>query len=243
VSKTKPPAASRGNRLLARLPPDEYKRLLPRLQLVPLESRQVLYEARSPLHHAYFPVRGVVSAVAVMEDGRAIEVAAVGDEGMVGLPLLVGAGTAANRVIVQVPGEALRMREDALREEVSRDSPLRRLLVLYHTAFLAQVSQTAACNGLHSLHQRCCRWLVTTRDRVHSDVFPVTHEFLAEMLGVRRSSVSEVLKPLQEEGLIRYSRGRLTVLDREGLEAGSCECYRRINEEFARLFGGPGGGG
>ena len=114
---------------------------------------------------------------------------------------------------------------------------MRRLLVLYHTAFLAQVSQAVACNGLHSVHQRCCRWLLMTQDRAHSDVFPMTHEFLAEMLGVRRSTVSEVLEPFQRQGLIRYSRGKLTVLDREGLKAGSCECYRRINEEFVRLFG------
>ena len=114
---------------------------------------------------------------------------------------------------------------------------MRRLLVLYHTAFLAQVSQAVACNGLHSVHQRCCRWLLMTQDRAHSDVFPMTHEFLAEMLGVRRSTVSEVLEPFQAEGLIRYSRGKCTVLDREGLKAGACECYRRINEEFARLFG------
>src|SRR5207253_4931391 len=121
----------------------------------------------------------------------------------------------ANRVIVQVPGEALRMGEDVLREEVSRDSPLRRLLVVYHTAFFAQVSQAVACNGLHSIHQRCCRWLLMTQDRAQSDVFPMTHEFLAEMLGVRRSSVSEVLEPLQEGGVIRYSRGKFTILDRE----------------------------
>ena len=129
------------------------------------------------------------------------------------------------------------MGADVLREEAGRDSPLRRVLVLYHTAFLAQVSQAVACNGLHSVHQRCCRWLLMTRDRAHSDVFPMTHEFLAEMLGVRRSTVSEVLEPFQEKGLIRYSRGKCTVLDREGLKAGSCECYRRINEEFEHWFG------
>jgi CRP-like cAMP-binding protein len=237
MPKTKPPAAPRGNQLLARLPPKEYQRLLPRLELVPLALKHVLYEARSSIDYAYFPVRGVMSALTVMEDGRAIEVATIGDEGMVGLPLLVGAKTTANRVIVQVPGEALRMAEDVLREEAGRDGPLRRVLVLYHTAFLAQVSQAVACNGLHSVHQRCCRWLLMTQDRAHSDVFPMTHEFLAEMLGVRRSSVSEVLEPLKEQGLIRYSRGKLTVLDREGLKAGSCECYRTINEEFGRLFG------
>src|ERR1700738_2705687 len=237
MSKTKPPAAPHGNRLLGRLALGEYQRLFPRLQQGPLGIQHVLYEDRSPIDCAYFPNRGVVSALTVMEDGRAIEVATIGNEGIVGLPLLVGATTTANRVIVQVPGEALRMAEDVLREEVSRDSPLRRLLVLYHTAFLTQVSQAVACNGLHSVHQRCCRWLLMTQDRAHSDVFPMTHELLAEMLGVRRSTVSEVLEPLKEQGLIRYSRGKLTVLDQQGLKAGSCECYRRINEEFDRLFG------
>jgi CRP-like cAMP-binding protein len=233
---TKPPAAPPENRLLARLPPEEYQRLLPSLRLVPLAWKDVLYEARSPIDYAYFPNRGVVSALTVMEDGRAIEVATIGDEGMVGLPLLVGTKTTGIRMIVQVPGEALRVAEDVLREVVSRDSALRQLLVLYHTAFLAQVSQAVACNGLHSVHQRCCRWLLMTQDRAHSDVFPMTHEFLAEMLGVRRSTVSEVLQPFQEEGLIRYSRGKFTVLNRKGLKAGACECYGRINEEFERLF-------
>src|ERR1700687_5397019 len=135
MSKTKPPAAPHGNRLLARLPPADYQRLFPRLQLVPLALKHVLYEARSPIDYAYFPNRGVVSAVTVMEDGRAIEVATIGDEGMVGLPLLVGAKTTANRVIVQVPGEARRMAGGVLREEVSQDRALRRLLILYHTAF------------------------------------------------------------------------------------------------------------
>jgi CRP-like cAMP-binding protein len=219
------------------LPPEEYQRLLPCLQLVPLEFKNVLYEARSPIDYAYFPNRGVISALTVMEDGRAIEVVTIGDEGMVGLPLLVGAKTTANRMIVQVSGEALRLSAEALKEEASRDGPLRRLLVLYHTAFLAQVSQAVACNGLHSVYQRCCRWLLMTQDRARSDVFPMTHEFMAEMLGVRRSTVSEVLEPFKKKGLIRYSRGKITVVDREGLKAGSCECYRRINEEFKRLFG------
>jgi CRP-like cAMP-binding protein len=237
MAKTKPPAAPPGNRLLAGLPPEEYQRLLPRLQLVQLALKQVLFKPRSSIDYAYFPNRGVVSALTVMADGRAIEVATIGDEGMVGLPLLVGAKTMPNRVIVQVPGEALRMAEDVLREEVSRESPLRRLLVLYHTAFMTQVSQAVACNGLHSVHQRCCRWLLMTQDRAHSDVFPMTHEFLAEMLGVRRSTVSEVLEPFQKKGLIRYSRGKCTVLDRKGLKAGSCECFGRINDEFESLFG------
>jgi CRP-like cAMP-binding protein len=237
VPKTIPPAAPHRNRLLARLPPKEYQRLLPHLRLVPLELKHILYEAQSPIDYAYFPNQGVISALTVMKDGRAIEVATIGDEGMVGLPLLVGAKTTANRMIVQVPGEALRMGADVLRREASRDSPLRRWLVRYHSAFLSQVSQAVACNGLHSVSQRCCRWLLMTQDRAHSDVFPMTHELLAEMLGVRRSTVSEVLEPLKEQGLIRYSRGKLTILDPEVLKAGSCECYRMINEEFERLYG------
>src|ERR1700687_4929158 len=135
MSKTKPPAAPHGNRLLARLPPADYQRLFPRLQLVPLALKHVLYEARSPIDYAYFPIRGVISALTVMEDGRAIEVATIGDEGMVGLPLLVGARTTGNRKIVQVPGDAMRMAEDVLRDEVSRDSPLRQLLVPYPPSF------------------------------------------------------------------------------------------------------------
>jgi CRP-like cAMP-binding protein len=237
MPKKKPPAAPPGNRLLARLPPDEYQRLFRRLQLVPLELKQVLYDTRSPIDYAYFPNRGVISAMTVMEDGRAIEVATIGDEGMVGLPLLVGATTSANRMMVQVSGEALRLSAEALKAEASQDSPLLRLLALYHTGYSMQVSQAVACNGLHTLRQRSCRWLLMTQDRAHSDVFPMTHEFLAMMLGVRRSSVSEVLEPLQEEGLVRYSRGKFTVLDRDGMKAGSCECYRRINQEFERLFG------
>ena len=237
MPKSKPPAVSTGNQLLARLPPDDYTRLRRRMQLVPLALKQTLYEARATMDYAYFPNQGVISALTVMEDGRAIEVATIGDEGMAGLPLLVGANTTANRMIIQVAGEALRLSAEALKEETSRDSPLRRLLFLYHSAFLVQMSQAAACNGLHSLYQRCCRWLLMTQDRAHSDVFPMTHELLSELLGVRRSTVSEVLARFQEEGLIRSSRGRFIVLDRKGLKTGACECYRRINEEFERLFG------
>ena len=230
--------APHDNRLLARLPADDYKRLIPRLQVVRLELKQVLYEAHSLIPYAYFPIRGVVSALNVMEDSRAIEVATVGNEGMVGLPLLVGVKASSNRMIVQVPGQALRMGVEVLAEEVRRESALRRLLILYHTAFLAQISQSVACNGLHSVQQRCCRWLLSTQDRAQSDSFPMTHEFLAEMLGVRRSSISEVLEPLKAKGLVRYSRGKFTILDRKRVLGYACECYRKIKEEFERLFTG-----
>jgi CRP-like cAMP-binding protein len=229
-----------GNRLLARLLPQEYQRLLPLLRLVPLDFKQVLYEPRSPIAYAYFPNRGVVSAVTLMKGGTVIEVATVGNEGVVGLTAFFGDEESPNRMIVQVPGEALRMGSDALRAETSRDSPLRRLLVRYHTAFLMQLSQAVACNGLHQVQQRCCRWVLMTHDRVLSDEFPLTHEFLSHMLGVRRMSVTDVLKPLQDAGLIHNHRGRITVLDRPGLEAAACECYRSVQEAFDRLLGEPG---
>lgn len=226
-----------GNRLLARLLPQEYQRLLPLLRLVPLEFKHILNEPRSHIAHVYFPNRGVVSAVTLMEDGTVIEVATVGNEGMVGLNAFLGDEESPNRQVVKVPGESLRMGADDLRAETSQDSPLRRLLVRYHTAFLMQLSQAVACNGLHQIQQRCCRWVLMTHDRVLSDEFPLTHEFLSHMLGVRRMSVTDVLKPLQDAGLIRTRRGRVTVLDRPGLEAAACECYRSVREAFDRLLG------
>jgi CRP-like cAMP-binding protein len=237
MPKNRPPAPPPENRLLARLPKKEFQRLLPRLHAVPLDLKHVLYQPRSPIDYAYFPVEGVVSQVAVMEDGATIELATVGNEGMVGLPICFGVNLPTARVVVQVGGRALRIRAGVLQEETSRDSPLRRRLLLYNVAFLKQVSQSVACNGLHPVPQRCCRWLLMSHDRVRSDEFLLTHEFLAQMLGVQRSSLSEVLRPLQEEGLLRYRRGRMTILDRERLEAASCECYRAVKEEFDRLLG------
>ncbi len=233
----KPPPAQPTNRLLALLPPAEYRRLSGHLQTVSLPVKQVLYKARSPIDYVYFPVRGIVSAMTIMADGRAIEVATIGNEGMAGLTAFIGGESSANEVMVQVSGEAVRMRAATLTEECGRDGPLRRLLILYNTAFATQVSYSVACNGLHKVEQRCCRWLLMTQDRVGSDVLPLTHEFLSIMLGVQRSSVTEVLHPLQERGLVRNSRGQITVRDRPGLEATSCECYRVVKDEFSRLFG------
>jgi CRP-like cAMP-binding protein len=237
MPKDRPPAPPPGNRLLARLPVQEVRRLLPGLRAVPLEFGHVLYQPRSPIDHAYFPVEGVVSQVAVMEDGASIELATIGNEGMIGLPICFGVNSPAARSVVQVGGRALRMRAAALKEETSREGPLRRLLLRYGAAFLTQVSQSVACNGLHTVPRRCCRWLLMTHDRMQSDEFPLTHEFLAQMLGVQRSSLSEVLRPLQEAGLLRYRRGRVAIRDRAGLEAASCECYRAVKEEYDRLLG------
>jgi len=237
MPKTQLPPTAPRNRLLAQLPKDEFQRLLPKLQSVSLEFKRVLYEPRASLDYAYFPERGVVSQLTVMEDGAGIEVATIGNEGVVGLPILFGMTEISSRLVVQVPASALRMSAHALREETSGDTPLRRVLLRYNGAYLTQVSQSVGCNGLHSVPRRCCRWLLMTHDRVEGDDFPITHEFLAQMLGVRRPSITQVLQPLQEDGLIRYRRGNMTVLDRRGLEAASCECYRIVQDEFDRVLG------
>jgi CRP-like cAMP-binding protein len=171
-----------------------------------------------------------------MEDGRIAEVGTIGNEGMAGLPVFLGAETTPTLAFQQVPGEALRMRVDAFREEVRNDGALTRVLHRYTQALLTQVAQAAACNRLHSIGQRCACWLLMTQDRVGTDEFELTHEFLGQMLGVRRATVTEVAGTLQEAGLITYSRGKITVLDCQGLEAASCECYQVIREEFNRLL-------
>jgi CRP-like cAMP-binding protein len=231
-----PTYPSPGNRLLARLPQEDYQRLLPHLRSVSLEFKAVLHEARSPIDYIYFPVTGVTSTLTIMQDGNAIEVATVGNEGVAGLPALFGPAASPNRVIVQVAGEGLRIEAGALQEEARTEGPVRRLLSLYQAAFLAQVSQSVACNGLHCVRQRCCRWLLMTHDRIRTDQLPLTHEFLAMMLGVRRPGVTEVLQTLQDQGLLHLDRGRITIQNRKKLEAVSCECYRTVKDEYERLF-------
>ena len=224
------------NQLLARLPPAEYQRLSDKMRPVTLDFKQVLYRAGATIEAVYFPNRGTASALTIMEDGRAIEVATIGREGVVGLAALLAGKTSANEVVMQIAGDGLRMDAAVLEEEARRDSPLHQLLLLYQSAFLLQVSYSVACNGLHTVQQRCCRWLLMTRDRVDTDEVPLTHEYLAIMLGVRRASVTEVLRPLSESGLLSNSRGAITILDRSGLESLACECYRKVKDEFDRLL-------
>lgn len=231
-----PPPEHLKNRLLALLPVGESLRLLPKLVPVDLKFKEVIYRAGSVTESVYFLTSGVASAVAYAGDD-AIEVATVGDEGMLGLTALIGNASSPNEVFVQVPGTALRMSAATLRHDADAGSPLYEILVKYFSAYMFQVSQSVACNGLHDVRQRCCRWLLTTMDRVHSKEVALTHEFLGIMLGVRRASVSEVLAPLQDEKLIRYHRGAVTVLDRKGLEANSCVCYRLIADAYAKLLG------
>ena len=226
------------NRLLAALPQDEYERLVANMETVSLKFKQSVYEPNEPIEYVYFVKNGVISLLNVMEDGREVEVATVGNEGMVGLPVFLGADKIPGRAFSQIPGDARRMKANVFKDIVSPGSPLHDLLQRYTQALFNQIAQAAACNSLHSVEERMCRWLLMTQDRVEEDEFPLTQEFLSQMLGVRRPTVSMTASILQKAGLIRYSRGDITILDREGLEASSCECYGIIKVDFERLFNG-----
>jgi CRP-like cAMP-binding protein len=230
------------NRLLADLPPEEDAQLRPHLEHISLGVKEVIYEPFQPIPYIYFPETGVTSILVIMGDGKASEVGLVGREGMLGLPVFLGAETSPGRSYSQVPGESRRMAAPVFTEVLPRAGTLARRLQRYTQALFTQISQSAACNNLHEIAQRCCRWLLMTHDRVGSDEFLLTHEFLAAMLGVRRASVSAVAATLQRAGLIRYHRGQMTIINRPGLEAAACECYRIITTEYDRLLGPPSGG-
>lgn len=226
----------RQNRLLAALPEEEYNRLLPYLELIPLEFKKILYDVNQPIESVYFPLTGVISLLTIMEDDTIAEVGTVGNEGFVGLPIFLGAEQIPGQALSQVPGEAMQMKAQDFKREVKHDTVLFNLLQRYTQALFNQIAQTAACNRLHRIEERFCRWMLMTQDRVQSDQFPLTQEFLSQMLGVRRASVNEVATKIQQAGLIQYQRGKMTILNREGLEASSCECYRIIKSEFERLL-------
>jgi CRP-like cAMP-binding protein len=236
MAKAKPAPTPSENRLLAGLPPADYRRLHPRLEAAPLPYRRVLYPPGGPVDYVYFPSRGVVSVVAVLAKGRTIEVGMCGREGAAGAAAVLGDPTSPFRVQVQVAGDGVRICIDDFRDAARPGGALYRILARYHAAFQAQTAQSVACNGLHTVRQRCCRWLLMTADRMGADKFVLTHEFLGTMLGVRRASVTDVLLPLQAAGLIGYRRGRVTMLDRPRLEATACECYRFIQGQFDRLL-------
>jgi CRP-like cAMP-binding protein len=229
------------NDLLAALPPDDFARLVPSLQPVRLDLKQVLHEPERPIEAAYFPESGMVSLVARLEDGAAQEVGIVGREGVVGLAVALGAESVGTEALVQADGAALRIDVDELRAAFERSAALRALLLRYAQALHAQVSQTAACNGRHVVDERLARWLLMAHDRADGDEFPMTQEFMAMMLGVRRAGVSVAAGVLQKAGVIGHAYGRMTVLDRAGLEAASCECYGAVRRQFERLLGLPAG--
>jgi len=231
-------ASHRTNRLLAVLEPEDFAALEPHLELVELTRGQVLYDTGEIISHAYFLHDAIISLVNVMEDGATNEVAVFGREGVVGLLSALVTREAFGRYVVQISGTASRIAFERLNEVRNTHPSLRLLIMRYGEAFLAQTFQTVSCNALHPVEARCCRWILSMHDRADGDTLPLTHEFLAEMLSVQRSSVSVVTRTLQTAGLIHQARGSITVTDRAGLEAAACECYGRIRRLYQRLLPG-----
>jgi len=231
------PHDPRQSHLLAALPAEEYARLFPHLELVPMLLGDVLYESGSELRHVYFPTTAIVSLLYVMIDGASAEIAVVGNEGIIGVALFMGGETMPNRAVVQSAGHAYRLKGQLLKQEFNRSGELQHLLLRYTQALLTQMAQTAVCNRHHSLDQQLCRWLLLSLDRLPSNELMMTQELIANMLGVRREGVTEAAGDVQRAGLISYHRGHITVLDRAGLEARACECYAVVKKEFDRLLG------
>jgi len=244
ASLTRLPAGARPagdrpkNRILAALPEEDFRRLRPVLKTIPTRARQVLHRRGEPMNHVYFPNGGVASVTAVLSDGTMVETATIGDEGMVGIEALFSEGALApGETMIQVPDTSAEMMTvEAFRTESVRGGALSDLMGRYAQIVIAQMMQSAACNARHQVQERCCRWLLMTHDRMHQQDFQLSHEFLAVMLGVRRQTVTVVAGVLQTAGLIRYTHGRVTVLNRKGLERASCECYGVIRGHFDRLF-------
>lgn len=232
-TRLSPPAE---NRILAALPRAEYERLSPHLERVHLPQGKVLWEAGDLVRRAYFITAGMVSLLSITEDGETTEVAMVGSEGMVGVPIILRVEISPYRSMVQIPGEAMSIRADRLRAEFDRNPRLEDLLLKYTHALLTQVSQSAVCNRFHTVEARLCRWLLVTRDRVRSDSFKLTQEFIAHMLGTPRTVVTAAANKLQDAGLIRYKRGHITILNLRGLEGAACECYGVVINEISHFF-------
>ena len=223
------------NRLIAALPPAELRRWSTQLEWVDLPLGSVLCESGTTLEHVYFPTTAIVSLLYVMENGASAEIAVVGNEGVVGISLFMGGGSTPSRAVVQSAGEGFRLKAAVIKDEFNR-APVLHLLLRYTQALITQMAQTAVCNRHHSLDQQLCRWLLLSLDRLNSSELVMTQELIANMLGVRREGVTEAALKLQKKDLIRYSRGRISVLDRPGLEALSCECYAVVKKEYDRLL-------
>jgi len=224
------------NQLLAALSRVEYERLLPHLKHVSLNLKEILCQAGETMKYAYFPLSGMISMLSIQVDGANVEVGVIGSDGMLGLPIFLGSGIAPNQAIVQVADGAMRLKADILRDEFKRAGPMQSLLLRYTQAFFTQVSQSAACNRLHTIDQRLCRWLLVVHDRMESDNFRLTQQFISHMLGTRRAGVSEAANTLQSAGLIRYTHGKIHILSRQGLENRACNCYQIVKDMSARLL-------
>jgi CRP-like cAMP-binding protein len=226
----------RSNHLLAALPAADFDRVKAHLKLVLLPLGEVLYESGSRQRAVYFPTTAIVSLLYTMADGASAEIAVVGNEGLIGVSLFMGGETTPSRAVVQSAGHSYRLPGKLLKEEFTRGAALQHLLLRYTQALLTQMAQTAVCNRHHSLDQQLCRWLLLSLDRLAGNELVMTQELIANMLGVRREGVTEAAGHLQRAGLIKYSRGRITVVDRPGLEARTCECYGVVKKEFDRLL-------
>lgn len=225
------------NRVLASIPAKDYKRLQAQLEPVELKFGAVLYEPGKAIKHVYFPLNSLISLLTTVDKRRSLEVGMVGNEGMAGMPFILGMGISGVRAIVQGGGVALRMGSAPFRIEFDRNAPLQDALFRYTYALMAQISQTAACNRFHDAEGRLSRWLLMTRDRVGSDEFPLTHEFLAHMLGLRREGVTQAASALKHRKLISYTRGKMQILDVRGLKKSSCSCYQTVKTVFDRAQG------
>jgi CRP-like cAMP-binding protein len=226
----------RQNHLLAALPEAEWQRWQPQLELVDLPLGRVLYESGAPMAHLYFPTSAIVSLLYVLENGASAEIAVVGYEGVVGVSIFMGGGSTPSRAVVQSAGKGYRLRADAVKTEFDRAGPVMHLMLRYTQALITQMSQTAVCNRHHTLDEQLCRWLLLSLDRLNGSELVMTQELIANMLGVRREGVTEAATKLQRAGLISYSRGRITVLDRPELEKRTCECYAVVKREYDRLL-------
>jgi CRP-like cAMP-binding protein len=231
-------AASRfpRNKLLAALPSDIGARLQPHLELVPLKLGASIYESGSKQAYVYFPTNAIVSLLHVLKNGSSAEIAVVGNEGLVGISLFMGGETTPSRAVVQSAGNAYRLRSKVMKQEFEFGGALQHLLLRYTQALITQMAQTAVCNRHHSIEQQLCRWLLLSADRLPTNVLTMTQELIANMLGVRREGVTEAAGKLQEDGLIHYSRGRITIVNRPKLEGRVCECYAVVKKEFDRLL-------
>jgi CRP-like cAMP-binding protein len=230
------PYTPKQNRLLGALPESDYQRMLPNLEHVPLELGWALYESGGEQGYVYFPTASIVSLLYVMEDGSSAEIAVVGNEGVVGIALFMGGESTPSRAVVQSAGYAYRLRGSVLKAEFERGGPLQVLLLRYTQALITQMAQTAVCNRHHSVEQQLCRWLLLSLDRLPSNELSMTQELIANMLGVRREGVTEAAGKLQAAGMIQYTRGKITVLDRPKLEERVCECYGVVKRETDRLM-------
>jgi CRP-like cAMP-binding protein len=227
---------SRKNLLLAALPDMERQRWLPQLEPVDMPLGLVLYESGATLSHVYFPTTAIVSLLYVMENGASAEIAVVGNEGIIGISLFMGGESTPSRAVVQSAGKGIRLKAQVVKEEFNRAGPVLHLLLRYTQALITQMAQTAVCNRHHSLDQQLCRWLLLSLDRLQDNELVMTQELIANMLGVRREGVTEAALKLQQDGLIRYARGRITVLDRPAIERRTCECYAVVHKEYQRLL-------